>query len=384
MRASLRIILFAIASCALVFSVSCDKDQQQTILQSGLMVEDFDPAVLNAYPIMGYLRTGAPTYPILDGKGGDLIWHETLPYEVETTTANGAGPTVTLKALYDNYYLFILAEWEDDTKSIHKDFWWFGEPGMGDTTYVTSSDYSWHRISSAWEGYVGSIDKVRIDTTATPPDTTIIYEYEKVEFSGNEDGLAFMFNVNSTNFLNCTNLCHGNSMKTDANETVDIWYWHAGITNPRNYFDDLYLDSEGFKGDTGNPIFKENIKDGLPNFATAQGPGANVNVLYDSTAVQYYGTLKWFGSNSIPGWVVQRPSGSRADVRTYANYDGTKWTLEIRRALDTFVKDGTDIILNPGTDASLEFHLALYNNSSGADHAISSNVHLIRFLQYNQ
>ena len=384
MRSSLRITFFAVLSVALFLSSACNKDAQTTIVQSGLAVEDFDANALNAFPIMGYLQTSSPTFPILDGNGKDLIWHETQAYDIETRTETGAGPTVSLKALYDNYYVFILAEWEDDSRSMQKDVWWFGEPGMGDTTYVTQDNYSWQRMTEAWEGYVGTIDKIKIDTTVTPRDTTYIYEYEKVEFSGNEDGLAFMFNVNSTNFLNCTNFCHGTTMKTDANETVDMWYWHAALTNPRNYVDDQYLSSEGFQVDAGAPIFKENLKDGIPNFATAKDPGANVTALYDSTAVQYYGTLSWFGSNHIPGWVVQKPSGSRADIKTYSNYDGSKWTLEIRRALNTFINDGTDIIFNPGTEASLEFHLAVYDNKSGKDHAISNDVHLIRFLQYNQ
>jgi hypothetical protein len=384
MRFSLRIAFLTIFCIAFILFSACDKDEESTIVQSGLAIEDFEIEALNAYPIMGFMQTSSPTNPLLDGNGKDLIWHETQAYEVETNATDGAGPTVSLKALYDNYYLFILAEWEDDSPSRQKDVWWFGEPGQNDTTYVEELNYSWNRISEPWEGVVGQIDKIKIDTTTTPWDSTFIYEYEKVEFSGNEDGLALMFNVNSTNFLNCTNYCHGTTMKTDANETVDMWHWHAGLTGPRNYVDDKYLDSEGFQDDSGTPIFKENLKDDNPNFATAQDPGANAMALYDSTAVQYYETLSWFGGNSIPGWVVQRPSGSKSDIVSYARHSEGKWTLEIKRALNTLIEDGTDIILDPGTNASLEFHVAVYDNNSGKDHAISNNVHLIRFLQYNQ
>ena len=384
MRFSLRMFFLTISVCSLMITISCNKDDKSTIVQSGMQIEEFESGVLNALPIIGYLQTGSPTYPVLDGDGKDLIWHETEAYEVPTSKENGAGPTVSLKALYDNYYVFLLAEWDDDSHSMHKDFWWYGEPGIGDTTYIANSDYQWHRISSLWEGYVGKIDKIKIDTTVTPRDTTFIFEYEKREFSGNEDGLAFMFNVNSTNFLNCTNFCHGTSMKTDAAETADIWYWHSALSSPRNYVDDQSLSSEGFVADAGNPIFKKNEKDGLPNYVTAQDPGANVGILYDSTAVQYYGTLKWFGSNYTPGYVIQKSEGSRGDIRAVATYSAGKWTVEIRRALNTLVTDGTDIIFNPGTEASLEFHLAVYDNASGKDHAISQDVHLIRFLQYNQ
>lgn len=386
MRRYMRITILFVFGLAFLSFMSCNKKETTSVVQSGLSVEDFEATSLNAYPIMGYLETGSPNAPLLDGDGNDAIWGLTMPFDVATETDAGAGPTVTLKALYDNYYVFILATWEDTSKSEQKDFWWLGKPNSGDTTYADPKiEYSWNRISEPFYNYLGTVDKIKIDTTVVPADTQIIYEYNKIEFSGDEDGLAFMFNVNATNFLNCTNMCHGGSMQTDTDENVDIWYWHANLSNPKKYADDLNMNADGISGDKGDAVFKENIKDDGPGFATPQDPGANVPVLYDSVAVPYYSTLPWVGGNRIPGYIIQNPTGERADIQAVGKHDGSKWTVEIRRPLNTLIEDDkTDIIINPDTDANLEFHLAVYNNSHGAGHAISTGVQLMHFLQYNQ
>jgi len=383
MQLKVRALVFIIASLTLILILACSKDEETTIVNAGYEVEDFEPDKLNAYPIIGYMQTGSITYPVLDGDAKDEIWGLTEPYEIETTANdNGFAPTITLKALYDNYYLFILATWEDSTEDFRKDMWFLGSPVNGDTTFADRrEEYTWHQISERFNGYVGTIDKILVDTTTVPPDTQYVYQFEQVDISGGEDAFAIMWNVNSTNFINCTNLCHGENMSTDTDEKADLWYWAAARTNPKKYADDMSLTDAGFEADKGDPVFKPNGSEDEPEFANVLDPGSNRSFLYDSTATKYYGTLEWRGGNRIPGYVLGWPSGSRADIRAVGKYQSGTWTIEIRRRLDTMVEDGSDIIFNPDTDANVSFHLAVYDNAHGSSHAISSDSHLLHFLQ---
>lgn len=383
MQLKVRALVFLIAGLLVLTIIACNKDSETTIVNTGFEVEEFEADKLNAYPIIGYMQSGSVTYPVLDGDARDEIWTLTEPYQVQTTAdANGFAPTVTLKALYDNYYLFLLATWEDTTESFRKDMWWLGKPDNGDTTYADRKDYTWHQISSPFKAYLGTVDKVLIDTTVVPPDTQYVYAYEQIEISGDEDALAIMWNVNSNNFLNCANLCHGgSSMSTDTDEMADVWFWSAARTNPKKYADDRSLQDTGFANDQGDPCFKPNENEGEPAFANVLDPGSNRSFLYDSTATKYYSTLEWRGGNRIAGYILSWPSGSRADIRAVGKYKEGSWTVEIRRRLDTMVEDGTDIIFNPDTEANIAFHLAIYDNAHGDNHAISSDTHLLHFLQ---
>ncbi len=383
MRIKLRVLAASVIGLGVLALLACQKDSVKKIIQSGLAVEESEPDKLNAYPILSYMQTNSPAAPAVDGEANEDIWRLTLPYEVQTTGgANGFAPKVTLKALYDSYYLFLLAIWDDTTESYLKDMWWYGSAVQGDTTYkVKSPEYGWHRFSEPFSGYLANLDKIRIDTTKTPPDTNYIYSYKKIDISGDEDALSILWNVNSTNFLNCTSLCHGNQMNTDTKESADLWYWAAARTNPRKCADDRSLAETGFVDDTGTAPFKLNGTGTEPEFATAKDPGANVAFIYDSTATKYYATLDWVGGNRVPGYVLSWPTGSRADVRAAGKFANGKWTVEIRRRLDTFITDGTDAIFDPDADANIEFHLAVYDNARGKSHAISSGTSVLHFLQ---
>lgn len=368
-----------------VFMMSCEKKSESTPVEPGLKIEDYESGTLNALPIIGYMKTGSVLPPALDGVANEEIWTLTEPYEITTEGgANGFSPTVTFKALYDNYYLYILATWEDTAESVQKDVWWFGSEAQGDTTFAEQRpEYSWHRISEPYYGYIANLSRIKVDTTKTPPDTLYIYSYKRIDLSGNEDGFAIMWNINSTNFLGCTSLCHGSTMGTDVNEATDLWYWMAHRSDPKGYADDLSLQPTGFVGDNGDSTWYPNVDGDLPAVTDPMEPGRNLTFLHDTTTnLTFYESLPWVGGNRVPGYVLQWPSGSRANVRVASSFADGKWTLEMRRQLNTDVENNTDVQFNPDTDANVEFHIAVYENADGADHAYSSGTHVLHFLQY--
>lgn len=388
MQTNYRLWLALLASViCLTLIIACEKKSETTIVQSGLEVEAFESDKLNVLPIIGYMQTGSVLPPVIDGNAEDVIWTLTEPYEVVTEGGpNGFGPTVTFKALYDNYNLFLLAIWEDTSKSVDKDVWWLGKHGQNDTTFVEPiPDYEWNQISEPFSGYVRILAKIKIDTTVAPPDTQYVYAYEKKFFSGNEDGFAIMWNINSTNFLGCTSLCHGPSMAADVDETADVWYWMAHKTNPKGYADDLSLQSTGFMGDSGDSCWIPNISDDLPQFMNQDEPGRNLTFLHDTlTTTNFYSTLSWKGSDRVPGYLLQLPSGSRSNVHVVASHNGNKWTLEMKRRLDSGDVTSADVQFNPDTEANVDFHVVVYDNQDSGNHAHSTGTHVLHFLQYNE
>ena len=365
--------------------LACNKDDSTTIVNSGLIVEDFDPDMLNAFPIMGYMRTGSPLYPTIDGGGREVVWTLTEPFEVQTTSPNGGfAPVVTMKALYDNYYLYILASWQDTSKSADKDVWFYGSPNSGDTTYYEVDTYSWVKITEPYTGQLATFSRIKVDSTVAPPDTQYVYNYKDLKFSGGEDGLAFMWNINATNFLNLADTWPGEDIALDAGERADIWHWGATRTNPKKHVDDRYVTEDGLGYDTGIGVFRINEDDGAPAFSEKSDPGANVLVLVDSVATPFYAVIPWPGGSRIAGYVMREPDRSRADIYAVGVFDDGTWTLEIKRALETLDDEGHDIRFNPDSDAILEFYIAVYDNGHGLDNASSSDLLLLRFLQFNE
>lgn len=411
-------ILSVISLIGLVFFIGCEEDQTPTTVIQGLQLEASHPGKLNAFPILGYMQSGGKLPPQIDGFKTDLIWDAAEPYEIALSPdAQGYAPKVTLRALYDNWYLYILTEWEDKTQDVTPNFWWYGNPGgiteigVFDTTYtvwVTADSFykpqrhpvkrpftapRWSRWSTAFPAIIKTttyqasvniaLDKVRTKTW----DTTFV-GYDTLKFSGAEDGFSFLWNVNVGNFLNCSNLCHGGSrMSTDLNESADVWSWSAYRTNFKKVTDDLALTSTGFTGDSGDSCFVDNldVAKNLPAFAFKDHPFRNTDVLYDTMAVTYFGTLDWASGNYIPGYKIKNPSLSRADVRAVGTYEDNKWILEVRRKLQTVdiarSRNTDDIQFNPDSDADVSFHLALYNNSRGKNHAFTSTVQVMHFVQ---
>jgi len=414
-------VLLAISIVFMIFSLACEEEKNPTEIIQGIQVEAVEDGKLNAIPILGYMQDAAYLAPAIDGIKSEAVWDNALAYELPLEPdENGFAPTVTLYALYDNWYLYLLAEWEDPSKDEQPDFWWFGNSdvtGTSDvaiydtifTKWVTAdSSYkpqrkpvkraltpqTWSRWSVPFSPVTKTIINranvdINIDSTefTTTWDTTYT-TWDTLTFSGGEDGLAMMWNINVSNFLNCTNLCHGNSsLSTDQNESADIWAWYAYRTNNKRTADDLALLNTGFVGDDGDSCFWDNTNaDGtLPSHSYMFHPDRNADVVYDTTSITYYASLDWFTGNYIPGYILQNPSGNRADVRAVANYNNGKWYLEMSRKLNTADVGNdaatTDIQFNPDSVADVSFHLVVYNNSRGKNHAATTSVQILHFVQ---
>lgn len=415
--ASLRKMILAISVLCLVGFLGCEKEENPTQIIQGFEMESPEDGKLNAFPILGYMQDHANLSPLIDGSNSDLIWDSAEPYAVDLQPdENGFAPQVTLRALYDGWFFYLLAEWEDGTKDISPNFWWRGNSDPSKTTNITVQDtiytvwvtadssyrpqrrpvkreepnVAWRRWGTPFHAVIKTTTfqyqvTVSVDSVFTTTWDSSFVSYDTLKISGGEDGLALMWNVNVGNFLKCSNLCHGNAaMSTDLNESADVWSWYSYRTNFKKVADDLSVSNLGFNGDAGDSCYIDNIDGQLPDYAFVDQPLRNADVIYDTTSVNYFGTLDWFSGNYIPGYVLKNPSDERADVRAVATHDGKKWILEMRRRLQTDelkTTNASDVQFNPDSNADVAFHVALYNNSRGKNHASTNSAHILHFVQ---
>lgn len=151
---------------------------------------------------------------------------------------------------------------------------------------------------------------------------------ELTKNSGEEGGFSIIWNYSSSDFISCSNLCHAaTSMATDYRDSVDVWQWNSNELDSVETMSDRYLANDGFHDDE---------------------------------------------------------TRGKDDILAKGIYDNGKWTLELRRRLKTNVNlVGVDVEFNPNTDANIDFHIAVFDSSHGKDHAITTKVHVLHFLQLN-
>jgi len=250
------------------------------------------------------------------GSGADLVAPEQTPAGPQdftgalfTTTGGPGAPSVTLRAAFDADNLYLLAAWTDatGTESTDKDQWTFDGSG-------------WTR-------------------------------------SGDEDRLAFMWNINATDWTGtdgCLLLCHtgespgdGGRMRTNApGETVDVWHWKAHRTNPVGFSDDKFFVHDNptgnvatRRGDIGAAAATSNIESSAPAFGAQDDPGAQASYLFDcppsSERAVTFSPAGFTANDSIPGIVLRAPWGSRAEVRAQGAFSAGAWTVMLTRALVT-------------------------------------------------
>jgi|GEM_PF-2305284 len=419
---SVLMVMLAIGLIWGMLFLGCEEDSNPVEAVQSTQMEASEAGKLNAFPILGYMQSGAYIAPEIDGSNDDQIWKNTEPFEIQLTPdETGFAPTVTTRALYDNWYIYLMAEWDDEQVDERPNFWWFGNPDPNGTTDIAvydtiftiwvTEDSSFKpprrpvrraagpEVWSRWATPFSAITKtmtyisqvnVSVDGVYTTTWDTVEVSYDTLKFSGGEDGLSIMWNVNVGNFLNCSNLCHGDSrMSTDQNEAADVWSWYAYRTNHRKVTDDLALLTEGFVGDEGDSCYTDNIDRSktppIPAWAYLHQPQKDTLVLYDLRSVKFYTSLPWFSGNHIPGYKLNIPSGSRGDVVAVGRHKDGRWTLEIKRLLHTVdiqtSKDNTDVQFNPNADADVSFHLVAYNNALGKKHAYTGSVQTLHFVQ---
>lgn len=215
------------------------------------------------------------TPPRIDGESDD-VWKTAKPLTVMVREAMGGDhpKPVTLRALYTDDTLYVLAQWPDDTKSDMRD------------------PYVWN------------------------PE---IQRYERP--SRPDDQFALEFPIKGD---------FGISMLTVTREfTADVWHWKAGRGNPMGWVDDKsHIISQSpipgaKKHDLhgGRHVYIARLMDaGTPSYKKIPVPTSRQGAIVNSFV------------HGDP------PTGSLADVRGKGVHDGSGWTLELSRNLTRVIR----------------------------------------------
>lgn len=269
--------------------------------------------------------------PKIDGKV-DSVWSKIRSTKIMVEEGKPGKVKVSMKAMYDDQFVYFLIQWADKTMSQNR-----------------------------------------------------VYEFKGGQWKkrkGNEDRFGILFNNNIPDFpkSGCESACHGEGtyMGTEkAGATGDIWHWKAQRTNPLGYADDQSIQdkvkikghektarkSDKRSGGSYKANFDKNKKQ--PKFI---GAGMGGPVLLKAVAKPFKGGAK--EGTIAPREVLARPVGSRGDIDAKGVWKNGRWTLELRRKLDTGNKD--DIAFKPG--GSTLFGIAVFDNGGGVKHSYQKGV----------
>jgi Ethylbenzene dehydrogenase len=341
------------------------------------------------------------TAPTIDGVL-DAIWDD-VPKLVSRTKVPDPGDnvfrgyvddayTVTMRSVYDNEYVYFLAEWDDPTYSLDRNTWYFDQAAK-----------KWAQESGA-----------------------PVYNAQgvKTRDAFYEDKFAILWNVNNTvpdwNSKTCFASCHtglgqasgyARHYTNSATERIDMWHWKMVRENAVGTMDDQYQDNTQPNGRKSDPKVSGSYTDNAQRLAIAPGDtvkvpkyvipsrdfyywitkdeinagtaklitgvDANGVLTYDGGTIDPNGNTDYqrigagVGPKGIPSIFTERTVGNRGDIDAKGYYNGSGWTFEIKRKLNTGDTENVDV--NFADLADQYFGIGVFENAQIA-HAIKGNL----------
>lgn len=342
--------------------------------------------------------------PEIDGNI-DAVWSEAQELRVTVKVPDPGNDVfrgyvdntnkATVRALYDDTYIYILTEWYDNNEDFNRDTWYF-DPATK----------LWKQESN----------KPLFNSSGV-----------KTRDAFYEDKFAMLFNVDNSvadwNNQTCIASCHTNLSQADGyarhftnniSEKIEMWHWKYVRTNFYGHIDDQFQDNtqpNGRKNDDGtNPAPSNsqtltttdtNVSVSVPkyfipgreyygwitideiNAGTAKlitGVDSTGKLTYDGGVIDPVAEPRFqrdgatTGAFGMPSVFVQTPEGSRGDVLAKGVYTGSSWVLEIKRKLNTDDPNKQDVDFSSLED--FPFGMAIFDNAAIA-HGIKPNLKLV-------
>ncbi|MFQ5875508.1 MAG: ethylbenzene dehydrogenase-related protein, partial [Dehalococcoidia bacterium] len=278
------------------------------------------------------------TDPVLDGSGEDEVWANAPALSVSP-------PGVTLKAVYTDQDLYVLATWSDSTASFTRGGSW----SWDGSAWVKSSGQSEDRISFFWDMNIPNFAAQGCMTKCHPG----THEEGGEDDAWLETGKGDMWHMKAARSLGVISMSQSGTLTIDP----DSHEATAGTIIFDGYVDDKWLGpwsadnapDGGRYGDDGSSTYKHNRNEDktAPLYMeSAPSDYADAMTLYQSEidlgeAIEvatadvdalwaHYAAL----NAVVPERILRAPEGSRADVREAATWSDGTWTAEFQRALD--------------------------------------------------
>jgi len=202
-----------------------------------------------------------------------------------------------------------------------------------------------------------------------------------------EDGFGILWDTVGLNDFSCSYACHiddfgvqgsnfhaRNKMKlvTGDSRRFDLWNWKARRTGHFGFADDRMIDANGIHPDASGDIFTPNSHSAARSDDTAFVPGDRP--LYDAEGLPIDQQFHVAGSRA-PGYLTSRPISGRADVAAFQDYADGRWTVILRRKLQT--DDEDDVTFTPDNGRGVAFGLSLMDNTLFEHYASTTAERLV-------
>lgn len=261
-------------------------------------------------------------------------WKQTPLHSVKAIKGKGPDVVLDLRAMHDGSHIYLLARWPDESASVTKKGWVYTKEG--------------------WQ-----------------------------QLKGDEDRIAFAFNVNTTGFAEkgCASLCHyGSEMGTGAEgEKADLWHWKAARGGLHGYCDDQFFqfdDEKGRADDEGGSAYKDNAdKEGKAPLRRWKDDADKNGPFNEETSVEIAADWKPAEGYTVPSLWLRAPKGSRGDIEAVGKHADGHWIVMFKRKLDTGNAD--DAKFEAGKDFA--FTAAIFDDTgakTGSEHKKTTVVRL--------
>jgi hypothetical protein len=263
-------------------------------------------------------------------------WKEAEKAKIVVTGAGdveGNTNTMKVRSVYTKDEIFFLFQWHDYNKSMNKKRWKF--------------------TGGKWTAIKGDEDRLGV-----------VWEINRIDKFATKG---------------CTILCHNEAKNPEdwyyatssPREKADLWHWKAVRSNPVGYTEDGYVianpskkPEEGRKRDAGSDTkAKSNRTKDKSKPAYMQNPSKAPSIpgsLLVEGAVKITGKSEFKEGDEIPGYMLNSLwKGSFADVKTKGVWQNGKWTVMMRRKLQT----GNDDDVQFNTRKTYPFSIAVFDNA---------------------
>ncbi len=306
------------------------------------------------------LRALRVTQAVSEPKNMDMLpWDSAKPLKMQLI--NGAGFTsgvtrASMRSFYNDTHLFLKIEWKDDVYNRIYRPWVKTESG-------------WMHLNPG-----GSDERIY-----------------------NEDKFALIFPINKdTDFqkYGCSLYCHSDQKNrrgqhwTFDNALVDAWHWKSVRMDPIGYVDDKFWlgkgeisdGSEARHGDPGQEGYANNLVEGVNNpiMLPTSVDSIIMGALIQSKAEIYtkQAAERFPVGAEIPGAIISKAEGDRADIQCVSSYQNNIWTLKIMRRLDT--GSDYDVVFSPGGE--YDFAVAAFDHTANR-HSYNHQVYRLHLVQ---
>ncbi len=277
----------------------------------------------------------------VDGHADEASWADANSLAVTVQDGSIGEVDVVLRALYDRDHIYIHVTWPDPTKSVEKKLWTFN--------------------GSKWSR------------------------------SGDEDRFAIFWNIDDSvkgfNIGGCAMLCHGDRMHANSpDEKADSWHWKASRSNPAGYADDKFVNetvvpyeygplgvSTKWVGRHGDEKigggYRDNVnedKTGPKYYEPNPSDLQDAKFIFQSEidkgeAIEITDETTFTGGDTVPGYILEKPTGSRGDIIAKGVWENGVWSLELKRKLNT----GHDDDVQFDIAKTYRFGIAVMDNAGG-------------------